>query len=145
MLLLPTAAARGEWIYSEEEGGWKDTETGLVWVDYTVVSGWFFSFDYAQAMLSDPNFQYAGQNDWRMPTKDEMLTAFPHGITTTGLLYGSDPRVSDDYRASLGWWSSDKRGKFAWCVKMWTGETVIIRTNSYMAYNLLLMVRQETQ
>lgn len=121
-LLVSAAVARADWVYREAEGGWKDTETGLVWVDYTLsVQNTLLTFDYAKKMASE--LVYLGKEDWRLATKAEMLTAVSHGIAGFVPLYGTVPPPDEPWH--YYWWSSDedRNRKSAWAVDMHYGDT----------------------
>jgi len=130
-------AAAGEW--AQQQGGSQDLQTGLVWLDYTLLSGDILS--YPQAVTDALDFPFApwtsAYNDWRVPTLDEMTTACAHGLAQHCPLAGT-PGVYEI------WWSSKTRagGKQAAVVDLRTGASdwALVK-NSYL---YAIFVRQGT-
>jgi len=132
-VLLPAtiATAQQQWLYVESEGGWMDLDTGLVWLDYSnkrkgedPTHYAFYQFDVAQRIAAD--LVHLGKDDWRVPTKAEMLTAFQHNIAACVPLY--------DTRPGYRWWSSDSKTKIsAWAVDLVDGTSVVRSKESLLA------------
>ena len=59
------------------DGGCKDLRTGLVWSSEVVGVDWWVTWKYANSTVV-PNLREGGYADWRMPTKDELLTLASH-------------------------------------------------------------------
>jgi hypothetical protein len=160
ILILSTSAARADWIYVPEEGGWKDTETGLVWFDLVVSND-------GDPFTGNEAFTWSGVNqatsglvlfglddffpipvpldDWRLPTIEEMQTAADHGIGDA-----SDQAVADGMMPILYgtpgvgylWWSDYVRGKNATAVNMRTGAKGKVQVSGSTL--LGICVRQST-
>jgi hypothetical protein len=112
----------GAW--AQQQGGSQDLQTGLVWLDYTLLSGSIVTFPYAISEAAI--FDYNGYNDWRVPTLDEMLTAWDNGIDLNCPLEGG-PGPDGDL-----WWSSTKNssGKYAYAVDLTTGADQLVLISS---------------
>jgi hypothetical protein len=127
-------AAIGEW--SQEQGGSLDLQTGLVWLDDTLLTGNIASFSQAAARAAA--LEYEGYTGYRLPTESEMLTAVDHGISENCPLEGG-PGPDGDL-----WWSSTtvKGGKYAYGVDLTTGtsQQVYIKTSQIYA----IFVREGT-
>ncbi len=111
------------WIYDETEGGWKDTQTGLVWYDPFTAG----RLDEARAWAAD--LVWLGCDDWRLPTVAEMQTAADHAINDNVPLVRGDV---DPPPTLLLWWSSKTTGKrkaYAVDLRNGTKQRVLLPTS----------------
>lgn len=126
VLVLAASVAQAQtlpWVDSPGEGGVKDTTTGLVWVDYRVLSDSWWTWP--TAMSNAANLVHMGYTDWRLPTVAELQDAGRKQIyqnvpmiTDGSELPTSPPRDSD---TGYWYWSSEstkKKGGQAWAVKL---------------------------
>lgn len=129
--------------FQQVEEGLLDTETGLVWgFDLQQLDGSWRTWEPAVNLIiwSDtewstyPEFSnwYFGRDDddWRLPTRDELLDAANAGIAEY-----LDASPNDGFQPIYAWsWSSTYqryRGiDAAWEVNLWTGETKLINVGS---------------
>src|SRR5262245_39332707 len=91
-LQLPRIATATTGNWSQQEGGWKDLDTGLVWLDYTLVGGSLWS--YPRAVTEAANYVSPAPglyDDWRLPTLAEMQTAVLHGAVWNMPLTNANP------------------------------------------------------
>lgn len=138
-------AAVGAW--AQQQGGSQDLQTKLVWLDYTLatslagnadITSYSYNFTAAANYPVVPGIPVTNPyDDWRVPTLNEILTAYANGLALNCPLYGT-PGVH------YLWWSSKSRagGKQAAAVDLNTGVTdwVIVK-DSYLAG---IFVRQGT-
>jgi hypothetical protein len=110
-----TVQAQDGW--SETEGGLKDLSTGLVWgPSITSLYDTWTTWSWAKSKAAD--FAVGEYDDWRLPSRSEMLTAIDNGTLTMILLYypgiwNYDP---DAAKRDLVFWTSDRRGNKAYVV-----------------------------
>jgi hypothetical protein len=136
----------GAW--AQAQGGSQDLQTGLVWLDYSLLEATDVTYPYAiseSAIFVDPTYGY---NDWRVPTLAEMLAACDHGIDLYCPLENG-PGPDGDL-----WWSSTtkatKGGKGAYAVDLTTGASQVVLVSSKLGqqvyYSALfgMFVRQGT-
>lgn len=134
-------AAIGGW--AQTQGGSQDLQTGLVWLDYSLLTGSDVTYPYAISEAA--NFDYDGYNDWRVPTLDEMITAWDDGIDLNCPLENG-PGPDGDL-----WWSSTTKGaQYAYAVDLTTGTSQLVLISSKLGrqvtYSALfgMFVRQGT-
>jgi hypothetical protein len=108
----------GAW--AQQQGGSQDLQTGLVWLDYSLLEATDVTWPYA--INTAANFVYEGYNGWRVPTLAEMLTACDHGIDLYCPLENG-PGPDGDL-----WWSSttNRSGKYAYAVDLTTGTDQLV-------------------
>jgi hypothetical protein len=133
----------GAW--AQQQGGSQDLQTGLVWLDYTLLEQTDVTYPYAiseSAVFVDPTYGY---DDWRVPTLAEMLTACDHGIDLYCPLENG-PGPDGDL-----WWSATKKGsQSAYAVDLTTGTSQLVLISSkighLVSYSALygMFVRQGT-
>jgi hypothetical protein len=110
--LFSVSTPEGNWAAAG--GGMQDASTGLVWggnLRSDVSSG----YSYSEASLTVDNLVLGGYDDWRLPTKAELLEAFSHN---TGNYF-------ENWWSSA--WTSDKGiGKGThWAVSLSQGSAAI--------------------
>jgi hypothetical protein len=149
MLALAASAAQAQtsWVDSPNEGGWKDTTTGLVWVDHTLIWDSCWYWQYAQDLAAnlvysvDPTY-YPTFSDWRCPTKAELQAAAQNQIMDY-------VPMSVTPGSPYWYWSSDyvkQRGGQAWAVRIATGEAQLwAATRTHGACFYFMVVRQGTK
>jgi hypothetical protein len=99
------------------DGGCKDVVTGVVFGTsaYKRTGGSWWTYNGAKDNAC-PNYSVdGGFDDWRMPTKAELLAASAHGGTN----YLDFVGAQNEY----GPWSSDKKGNKAYWVRLFDGVT----------------------
>jgi hypothetical protein len=117
VVALATQAARADWAY--KEGGLKDLSTGLVWSEsLTELTDSWWTWDGARNLAA--NYSVDGYADWRLPTRNELLTATDNG-TIQLLLPGSTgypfvPPGEDVW--SVNFWTSERKGNKAYAVQV---------------------------
>jgi hypothetical protein len=92
------------------DGGCKDLRTGLVWsLQVPGAVSWDYTRDYGENLVE------GGFDDWRMPTVEELETAFANGAPTHFVYHTGD----------FLFWSSEHRGsRWAWATSlMFDGHT----------------------
>ena len=120
-----TAAQAQNFVYSEEEGGLVDLDTGLVWVDVSNAIG-TATYDYAVNNMPGHYTDWEVENgrtphdDWRLPLVEEILDA--HGKR---LYDAMDDAGVAPYTARH--WAGDpkfkQKGKwYAWQASVYSGE-----------------------
>ncbi len=134
-------AAIGGW--AQTQGGSQDLQTGLVWLDYSLLMSTDVTYPYAISEAAA--FDYDGYNDWRVPTLDEMITAWDDGIDLNCPLENG-PGPDGDL-----WWSSTTKGsQYAYAVDLTTGASQLVLISSkigrQVTYSALfgMFVRQGT-
>jgi hypothetical protein len=134
-VLLAAASAQAQnFVYSEEEGGMIDLNTGLVWVDVTNDVG---SATYDFAVNNMPSHYTAWEiengiphDDWRLPSVAEFSGASDGLFEALGAGY-------------IGHWASDPKFKYrgkwmAYQFNIVTGQT---RTSSINGATYMILVR----
>ena len=105
----------------------EDKETGLVWTRDANIAGRSMDWSDANDYITQLNRQrYAGHNDWRLPTKEEIqaLVDYPKSQGHTTSLYELFNKIGFKNIQSLNYWSSTTNAyntDIAWFVNMWYG------------------------
>ncbi len=101
-----------------------DRVTGLIWSDETLSATW------ADANTAATGYDRCGiDDDWRLPTRRELLSLVHHGENGPAIDAGAFPATQ-----SAPYWSSDTQGGDAWTVDFSDGDTKrIARTETHAA------------
>jgi hypothetical protein len=73
----PGACQQNDANFITADGGCKDLQTGLVWSSEITGPDWYVTWKYANQTVA-PGLREGGYADWRMPTKDELITLAAH-------------------------------------------------------------------
>ncbi len=107
------------------EGGCMDLQTDLVWGTRLAINA---SFSTAEQLVADSTA--GGFTDWRLPTREEIETAF-----------ANDAISHFDASFGLFYWTSTKRGqRFRWVVSFTTGESRLFEIDGPLVTDLARVV-----
>lgn len=145
-LLFVTQAAQAQgvapYVHIFEEGGFVEFDletmepTGMVWgYDLAVVTGivnWnYVGADYGDGYVFDldkngfdEEAAVADQFEWRLPTVAELQDAVDKGLF-------ADPDLMWGIRPDIPRWTSEKKGKRAYAVKLDNGEALLKHVDSF--------------
>ena len=116
----PASAAVGAW--AQDEGGSRDLQTGLVWLDHKLLT--LAEPTFAEAFTLADALDHQGYSDWRVPTLNEMTAAVDHGLPQNCPMWPSATGGG-----AFLYWSSTKDGpKYAYGVDMLTGVSHRVHT-----------------
>jgi hypothetical protein len=113
-----------------------DKKTGLMWLENDGNNATKMSFK--DALTYCNNLTYAGYSDWRMPSRNELLSLLDAAMNTWDVYIDAFPDSS-----SLYWTSSSSAAltEFAWQVDFTENTWGITLGNYYTQYNAVRAVR----
>lgn len=133
--------------FQQVEEGLLDSETGLVWgFDLQQLDGSWRTWEPAVNLIiwpesmewsTYPEFSnwYFGRedDDWRLPTRDELLNAANAGIAEY-----LDASPNDGFQPITAWFWSSTYQRYrgidaAWEVNLWTGEAKLVNVSSALS------------
>ena len=124
----PPPPQEPDWVYSQDEGGWLDRNTGLVWgenaqdlfqsldpdADVYVLG----SRDFAEEVVIPAYQDETGFDDWRLPTRDELTDAASKNYTNYAFPNGVNP-----WTYQVVTWTSGGNARWGYYGDLVTGET----------------------
>ena len=114
---------------NNQDGTVTDLKFGLMWKlqdSYQEKKEWT-NWEVAQVYVEEKNEQkFAGHNDWRLPTRKELLTLYEEDKTIPWFYYWTTNEVHMDpifgYTSCCFWTSEEHKGEYAWHVNFLRGK-----------------------
>ncbi len=130
-------------IVDNNDGSVTDSKTGLVWAkkdSYQALKkwlNWYMSLDYLKELNEK---KFAGHDDWRFPTREELATLYDESHTIAWKYYWTtneihmDPIFVDPHCCI--WTSDAHKEKYAWGFNFIRGQTYVSLKDTGVQYSL---------
>ena len=117
---------------NNQDGTVTDLKHGLMWQlqdSYQEKKEWT-NWEVAQLYVEEKNKQkFAGHNDWRLPTRKELLTLYEEDKSIPWFYYWTTNEVHMDpifgYTSCCFWTSEEHKDQFAWHINFLRGEAYL--------------------